>query len=189
MISTAALSDAELMGVVTRAGWTGDDAITAFAVARAESGGRPAAVNDKNSNGSSDYGLFQINSIHTQLLASGNKFDANDNARMAMQVWKEAGNKWTPWSVYNSRSYVMFTPQAKAAAGSTANIVNASSTSSSDESSSLTNITDPAMWLRIGYFVAGAALILALAASSFMKSPLSNLVPVARVAKIATGKV
>ena len=52
------------------AGFPAEQVITAVAIAGAESGYDPAATH-LNSDGSTDYGLWQINSIHTVLLTQG----------------------------------------------------------------------------------------------------------------------
>jgi len=85
-------------------------------VAFAESGGRPEAVN-RNTNGSTDHGLWQINTIHGSLLNQGNRNNPADNAKMAYTVWQRAGGKWTPWATYNNQRYRTFLPQATLAAG------------------------------------------------------------------------
>lgn len=81
----------------------------ATAVAGAESTWNPTAVN-KAAGG--NYGLWQINTVHTKLLKSGEWSDPVDNAKMAYQVWDAADGdtgdgkgSWKPWSVYNSGSY------------------------------------------------------------------------------------
>lgn len=194
MATSAALSDAQLMSVVKSAGFSGTDAVTAFCIALAESGGRPDATN-RNTNGSTDSGLFQINSIHTALLKTGNVFDPNANAKMAYSLYKGRGNKFTDWVTYNNRKYVMFQSRGNAVAGTAAGAVQnvASDSSGSSAGSDITKgvgvITAGNTWQRIGLFLAGAALLLILAARAVMNSPISNVIPVARVAKIATGKV
>lgn len=102
------LSRAEIANAMRKAGWPESAIPIGVAVALAESGGNPRAVNRANRNGSADYGLFQINSIHKSILASGDRYDPVDNARMALRVYKDAGSKWTPWSVYKSGSYRKF---------------------------------------------------------------------------------
>lgn len=79
------------------------------AVALAESGGKVAAVN-RNSNGSTDVGLMQINSIHGYK-ESEMKFPA---ANMAA-AWKisNEGRNWTPWVVFKTGAYLLYMPAAK----------------------------------------------------------------------------
>lgn len=98
------LNEFQIAGYALAAGFPAQEIATAVAVALAESGGDPAATN-KNTNGSYDYGLFQINTVHGALLTQGDKFNPLDNAKMAFTVWAGAGNKWTPWSVYKSGVY------------------------------------------------------------------------------------
>jgi Lysozyme like domain len=88
-----------------RAGWTGVDLEVAVAVAGAESTWNPDALNDKNTNGSSDFGMWQINSVHATTLASGDWRDPYDNALMARRVWLEAGGSWRPWVTFNTGAY------------------------------------------------------------------------------------
>jgi hypothetical protein len=106
-----ALTPQQIAGYALAAGFPQSEIPTAVAVALAESGGNPGAVNRANSNGSVDYGLFQINTVHGALLTQGDKFDPAANARMAFTVYSRAGNKWTPWSVYKSGRYRAFMPQ------------------------------------------------------------------------------
>jgi len=64
-----------------------DQLETAVAVAGAESGWNPTATH-VNSNGSVDYGLFQIDSVYADLLATATWQLPADNAGMALSVWK-----------------------------------------------------------------------------------------------------
>jgi hypothetical protein len=89
------------------AGFGGNDLVVAVAVALAESGGRPGIDNaGLNSDGSVDYGLWQINSVHT---ASGfdpaRASDPTYNAAWARRVFLGAGGNWTPWVTYNNGAY------------------------------------------------------------------------------------
>lgn len=89
-----------------------DQVAMATAIAGAESSWNPTAVN-KAAHG--NYGLWQINSVHKALLQQGDWRDPVANASMAYQVWDDADGhvgdhqgRWTPWSVYNSGSYLAF---------------------------------------------------------------------------------
>lgn len=97
-----------------RAGWTGVDLVTAVAVAGAESGWRPG-VTHINGNGSIDYGLWQINSVHVGILASGDWADPYDNAAMAHTVWAAAGGSWSPWTTFTGGAYTQYLPAAQGA--------------------------------------------------------------------------
>jgi Lysozyme like domain len=88
-----------------RAGFGGRDLAVAVAVAGAESDYDPTAINRANRNGTADHGLWQINSVHAALLATGDWSDPYDNARMARTVWQDAGGSWSPWVTFNSGAY------------------------------------------------------------------------------------
>jgi hypothetical protein len=100
----ARLNEFQIAGYALAAGFPPNEIATATAVALAESGGDTNATNH-NTNGSYDYGIWQINTVHGGLLNQGDKFNPLDNAKMALTIWKGAGNKWTPWSVYKSGVY------------------------------------------------------------------------------------
>jgi hypothetical protein len=82
-----------------QAGGPRSSAATAAAVAMAESSGNPSASN-RNSNGTIDRGLWQINSTHGAL----STFDPAGNARAAVKLSRYGGS-WAPWSVYKSGAY------------------------------------------------------------------------------------
>ena len=100
------LSDAQIAATARLAGFSGQDIVTAVAVALAESSGRTDATNH-NSDGSTDYGLWQINSVHADLLNSGNWQTPLDNAKMAKSVHDAAGS-WRPWSTFNSGAWLVY---------------------------------------------------------------------------------
>lgn len=95
------------------AGFAGDDVAIAVAVALAESGGNPYAVN-VNVNHSVDHGVWQINDINADALHLGDWRDPATNARMARIVWKRQG--WQGWATYNSGAYEQFMGRGKTAA-------------------------------------------------------------------------
>lgn len=86
----------------------------AVAIALAESGGETTATN-KNTNGSTDFGLWQINSVHADILRGGSWSNPQDNAIMAHRVYADAGNRFTPWTTYTSGRYLAFMSVARAA--------------------------------------------------------------------------
>jgi hypothetical protein len=62
-----------------------------------------------NSDGSVDYGLFQVNSVHSDLV-SGNLsalYDPATNVKVAYAIYSGA-NKWHSWSTYNSGKYLTY---------------------------------------------------------------------------------
>lgn len=98
------------------AGFTGTDLVVAVAVAGAESGWNPTATN-LNTDGSTDFGMWQINSVHADLLASADWRDPFANAVMAHKVWADAGGSWTPWTTFVSGAYQAHMGEALAALG------------------------------------------------------------------------
>jgi Lysozyme like domain len=100
------------------AGFTGNDLVIAIAVAKAESRWQPSAVSPRNADGTKDCGLWQINSIHKDLLRKNSCSDPKANARMARVVWKNAHGSWSPWYTYQNGRHLLFISEArKLAAG------------------------------------------------------------------------
>lgn len=66
----------------------------AIDVAFCESSLRPDAYGF-NTNGTGDYGLFQINSIHLKRYGEGFMYDWRENVQVAYKLYKEQG--WRPW--------------------------------------------------------------------------------------------
>lgn len=171
----ATLSDAQLWTVVVSQWGTGPDALTAFAVALAESSGDASAIHQGNRDGTNDYGLFQINSVHAALLTSGNWQDPQTNAHMAYTLYTAAGNKFSPWSTFNNASYARFLARAQAAAKSGGAPVPAGSATApaaaaaDPNASAVATATSAGTWQRIGMFLAGGALMLI-----FMVSVIKN---------------
>lgn len=95
--------------VLRAAGFNEQEVPIFMAIAKAESGWNPRAFNGSNRNGSTDAGLFQINSVHR-----GNSWyptDVNDplqSAKAAYAIYKMQGLK--AWTVYNSGAYRQFLP-------------------------------------------------------------------------------
>jgi hypothetical protein len=71
----------------------------AEAVAMAESGGYKYAT-DRDSNGSVDRGLWQINSVH----GHWSSYNTNTNVRGAKAI-SHNGRDWRPWVTYTSGAY------------------------------------------------------------------------------------
>ena len=134
---------------VKNAGWTGSDIAIAVAIAKAESGWNPTAVSPVNHNGTTDYGLFQINSVHNPTAAE--KTDGQANANKAYQVWKGSG--WKAWATYNSGAYRKYldTPTAAAAETPSANsTVVASVSDPLGITDSITNVISEGILILIG---------------------------------------
>ena len=97
--------------VAYTAGFRGDSLAMAISVALAESGGNPAAT-DYDSNGTVDRGIWQINSVHTQISAACD-FDPPCAAVAAYQV-SDSGRDWSPWVTYDHGAEIPFLPEAVA---------------------------------------------------------------------------
>ena len=72
----------------------------AMAIAKAESGLNPGAVN-RNRDGSRDIGIFQINDRHGW--SDEDRLDWKTNIRIAKELRDSRG--WNEWSVYNNGNY------------------------------------------------------------------------------------
>lgn len=163
------LSASQVAAVALKAGFTGTNAIIAVAVSKAESGWRTDATNH-NTNGSTDYGLWQINTVHSDLLKSGNWQDPQSNANMAHSVWASSG--WGAWTVYKTGAYVPFLAQAQAGvAAANGGNISLPSTGTTAENVGIIGDTkaaikvasilgEPAFWIRFGMFLIGGLLII-----------------------------
>lgn len=107
-----ALTMEEVADLWVRHGGAPSQARTAAAVASAESGRRPTAVNASNTNGSVDRGLFQMNTIHDtpgDPLLPGppcSTFDLNRNVECAVHLQRIGG--WTHWVAHDTGAYLRF---------------------------------------------------------------------------------
>lgn len=83
------------------------DCKTALAVAKAESNLNCNAFN-VNSNGSVDFSIFQLNSVH---LKKGGEWTLENmancykNVDLAYELWTQQG--WEPWSAYLNKAYLV----------------------------------------------------------------------------------
>jgi len=109
-------ADSNLISVLTQAGFSGQGLATAYAVAKAESGGRADAYNGNTQTGDQSYGLFQINMLgklgpdrRKTFGLSSNKdlLDPATNAKVAYTM-SHGGTNWGPWSAYTNGSYKKF---------------------------------------------------------------------------------
>lgn len=159
------LSPSAIAASARRAGFPESEIVTAVAVAYAESNGDPTE-SGHNTDGSTDYGLWMINSVNASTLRMGNWANPDDNARMAYSLWKQYG--WKPWVAYNSGAY-------KRQLSRVGNVSQAASfdpgagpnSGSSGPFQALTNplgafsaLTDTALWKRIGIGLVGVFLLI-----------------------------
>ena len=108
------ITDVQIANNAAAAGWTGADLVTSVAVALAESRGDVKAQH-RNTNGSTDYGLWQVNSIHNYPVAD--LLTAMGNAKAAHEIWARDG--WRAWAAHNNSSYLLFKARASKAIAST----------------------------------------------------------------------
>lgn len=101
------------------AGFKGDNLVTAVAIAMAESSLQSDAENF-NSDGSYDFGLWQINSVHkgsdTIEVFRQKMFDPRKNAAKAFEV-SSGGTNFTPWVTYNNGLHKPFLARARTGVG------------------------------------------------------------------------
>jgi hypothetical protein len=99
----AASTNIGLEALWLKAGGTANVSKTMAAIALAESGGRIGAVGGPNSNGTYDYGLWQINSSHSAYDRHSLLTDPLYNARAAVSIYQSQG--LSAWSTYTSGAY------------------------------------------------------------------------------------
>lgn len=156
------LSDAQIATLMRNAGFPAAEIPTGVAVALAESGGNSDAVGPVNSNGTRDWGLFQINDVHKNRPGFANRMDPQTNTNLAFAIWKDAGGKWTPWSTFNSGRYRTFLPRGILASGAKADTPASTPASAPAAAVSAINpdLTLGSFWLRVGVFLLGGLLII-----------------------------
>ena len=94
------LNPRQIFALARNAGFDNGQAVTMTAIALAESGG-DTAVTHRNSNGSLDVGLWQINSVHGYSTASMQ--DPFQNARAAKAIYDSQG--LNAWTVFRTGAY------------------------------------------------------------------------------------
>jgi hypothetical protein len=104
-MNASALSDYDLVKLLKAVGFTGKGLKTAWAVAKAESNGRPFAFNGNAKTGDSSYGVFQINMIGNLGPDRRDRFDLDTNAQLFSPVknaqiafhMTKGGTDWKSW--------------------------------------------------------------------------------------------
>lgn len=84
-----------------------EDPHTAIAIAKCESGLNPQAYNPNNSNGSTDGGLWQINTVHDGTLVELglSKWDPEEATQFARMLYEQNG--WRDWVCYTKKMIAM----------------------------------------------------------------------------------
>lgn len=107
------LTDSQLVELLKAVGFEGRGLRTAWAVAKAESNGRPFAFNGNADTGDSSYGIFQINMIGNLGPDRKDKFNLDLNAELFSPVknaqivyhMTKKGINWSSWSSYNKGAH------------------------------------------------------------------------------------
>jgi Lysozyme like domain len=106
--NATSLTDSQLVELLKAVGFKGQGLKMAWAVAKAESNGRPFAFNGNAKTGDSSYGIFQINMLGTLGPDRRDKFDLDLNAELFSPVknaeivfhMTQGGEDWSSWSSY-----------------------------------------------------------------------------------------
>jgi hypothetical protein len=107
-----ALTDKELVELLSAVGFTGQDLKEAWAVAKKETNGRPLAHNGNRKTGDNSYGLFQINMIADLGVARREQFGLESNAELLNPVvnaqiayhMSKGGKDWSAWKGMTPRT-------------------------------------------------------------------------------------
>lgn len=107
--NATSLTDSQLVELLSAVGFKGKALRTAWAVAKAESNGRPFAFNGNAKTGDSSFGIFQINMLGALGPDRRDKFDLDLNAELFSPVMNaqivyhmtKSGIDWSSWSSYN----------------------------------------------------------------------------------------
>ena len=111
--NAASLSDSQLAELLKAVGFRGNALKTAWAVAKAESNGRPFAFNGNTKTGDSSYGIFQINMLGTLGPDRRNRYDLDFNAALFNPVMNaevvyrmtRGGIDWSSWTSFNKGAH------------------------------------------------------------------------------------
>ena len=102
---SVALTDRELVQLLSYVGFEGNALKMAWAVAKKESNGRPMAYNGNRNTGDSSYGIFQINMLGNLGFDRKEKFDLDSNYSLFDPVinaeityfMTNGGTDWSSW--------------------------------------------------------------------------------------------
>ena len=111
--NATSLTDSQLVELLKAVGFKGKGLKTAWAVAKAESNGRPFAFNGNTKTGDSSFGIFQINMLGTLGPDRRDKFELDLNAELFSPVknaeivyhMTKGGTDWSSWSSYNKGAH------------------------------------------------------------------------------------
>jgi hypothetical protein len=181
------LSAAQVHELARGAGLSDKEANTMTVIAPCESGnaGKYPVNSDaenRNSNGSVDTGIWQINSVHRPKHPTWTvawlKVPANNAKAMAVLFrdggvtpWTSSGSCWLPKMTENALAGTLADPKgaAEAVAGAVGNPVDTALSAVRALVETVNRvgswISDPHSWTRVGYVAAGIALVIAAGAA------------------------
>lgn len=110
--NATSLTDKELKEVLELVGFKGQGLITAWAIAKRESNGRPFAFNGNIKTGDSSFGIFQINMIGDLGPARREKFNISTNSELFNPIknaeiafyMTDGGKNWEAWKGLTPRA-------------------------------------------------------------------------------------
>lgn len=115
-----ALTDPEIIKVASASGFVGNDLRLAAAIAKAESGLNPSALNNNASTGDYSVGLWQINMLaHKDHFGTEAELKIPErNGAAAFSLYQGRGGHFTDWSTYNHGTHLPFMAEMSSAASS-----------------------------------------------------------------------
>jgi hypothetical protein len=99
------LSASQIAVVAANAGFSGDDLVTAVAVALAESSGNPKANGDLSITPGGSVGLWQVNLRWHPEFKDVDLTDPQTNANAAYSIYEAADYSFSPWSTFTTGAY------------------------------------------------------------------------------------
>jgi len=106
------LSAQQISAYASQAGFSGDDLVTATAIALAESSGNPNAYNPESAAGApqgmGSYGLWQIYFNKHPEFNGWNLYDPAQNALAAFEIYEASGGTFRAWSTFGSGAYAAY---------------------------------------------------------------------------------
>ena len=105
-----ALTDQELVELLSAVGFEGQDLKEAWAIAKKESNGRPLAHNGNTKTGDNSYGMFQVNMLGELGVDRREQFGLKSNSDLLNPVvnaqiayyMSKGGENWTAWKGTNT---------------------------------------------------------------------------------------
>jgi len=169
-----ALTPAQVAAYAKQAGFFGQSAVIAVAVAMGESGLNPSAIGDTalaNATWGPSIGLWQIRSLNAEKGKGTNRdatrlTDPAFNAKSAFEI-SSGGKNFRPWTIYTTGAYLSHMTLARIAvnnAPSTPGEPVPNTNGNSGDLSGFTSfgsaLTDPQTWMRLAWVIAGGTLAL-----------------------------